>query len=527
MALFDNLDPQQAGMLQAAFTMLQGSGPSRTPTGFGQILGQAGQAGLQAADASKKQAMAQALQDVETKVKKAQLDKTVYELDLQKQLMSPDGILAKGMADPELMEAVGTRMALNGHPGGAALVTAAEKIRTKRAAEQQFQTLKSNVETIQPDPQEARQSADYGTPEVPPAQVRRGGIFGALSESPYVGTEAKGMQGILDASKGGDPEAWVKHYERLFAAHKTAQEKDTAETNRLLNLPKSEHVIQDRTSPTGWSYEDTRTNVRTKGAPPPSSANNTPLGEVVPPQHKDLHGMDYLSTLPGGMAEVVKSIAEGRVDPSKAASMRYGNRDAIMQRVLQYDPKYNQQRVAVYKDFTSGKTNTNITAMNTVIAHMGTVSELAEAQKNGNVQAVNAILNRMRTETGNPSINNTEIAVQAMSNELMRVFRQVNASQHEVEAWEKKFNAAKASPEQLQGALKVGAELLKGRIDAVNDQWKRGMDSESDFPNILSPKSAAAMQKLGIGGKAASAAGPFSDPEKERKYQEWKARQGR
>jgi len=42
------IDPQRQGLLAAAFQGLQASGPSRMPTSLGQIIGQAGQAGMQA-----------------------------------------------------------------------------------------------------------------------------------------------------------------------------------------------------------------------------------------------------------------------------------------------------------------------------------------------------------------------------------------------------------------------------------------------------------------------------------------------
>jgi hypothetical protein len=42
------IDPQRQGLLAAAFQGLQASGPSRMPTSLGQIMGQAGQAGMQA-----------------------------------------------------------------------------------------------------------------------------------------------------------------------------------------------------------------------------------------------------------------------------------------------------------------------------------------------------------------------------------------------------------------------------------------------------------------------------------------------
>ena len=41
-------DPRTAGLLRVATGLLQGSGPSRAPVGFGQLLGAAGNEGMAA-----------------------------------------------------------------------------------------------------------------------------------------------------------------------------------------------------------------------------------------------------------------------------------------------------------------------------------------------------------------------------------------------------------------------------------------------------------------------------------------------
>lgn len=480
-----SMDPQQQGLLAAAFAAMKASGPSRTPVSFGQVVGEAGTAGMAENDAAAK------LQ-ADLDAKAVALKKAKADLALQQSLQGgagANGILGAGMSDPDVLEAVGTRLSLAGHAGGAGLIAQAQKIRAAKSAEAQMATMKS-VAPVTPDPQEFEQSADQGTPQ-PVAQPGRPGIFGSLaaSEIPQIAAQAKASQAALDAQKGAGitPQHWIDLQGKLAT-------QETALTNR--NVAPNTHLVKDATSSTGWSWKDLRTGkITSKDAPPPATSmmNNA---DIVPPNHADLHGDDYLATLPTGMSALIKSIAEGKVDPAKAASMRYGNREAIMQRVMQYDPNYNQQRPNVWKDFTSGKTAGNITAMNTVISHMGTVNDLTDALGNGNVQTVNALVNRVRTEFGKPEINNAGIAIQAMGNELMRVFRQVGASESETKAWESKFNAAKGSPEQLKGALKVAAELLQGRLDAVNDQWKRGMAIETDFPDILSPKSKASLDRI-------------------------------
>src|SRR5260221_10563060 len=69
MGILDGLDPTTAGILSAAFQGLQSSGPSRMPMGLGQIIGQAGSAGMtgysSTLEAQRKAAQTQALIDLE------------------------------------------------------------------------------------------------------------------------------------------------------------------------------------------------------------------------------------------------------------------------------------------------------------------------------------------------------------------------------------------------------------------------------------------------------------------------------
>lgn len=219
-----------------------------------------------------------------------------------------------------------------------------------------------------------------------------------------------------------------------------------------------------------------------------------------PTINMDLKGEEFLTSLDPQIATQVKAISEGRQPIPSGFAMRSPYWQNMMSMVSQYDPSYNSSRQQVWKDFTSGLSARNITAMNTAIAHMGTMDKLADALKNNDIQAQNALTNFVRNQLGKPEIINYNLATQAVSDELMRVFRQVNASQQEAEEFRQKFSNAVAarSPDQMKGALKVASELLRGRLDAVNDQWKRGMNKESDFPNIISPQSRETLRSLGV-----------------------------
>lgn len=221
--------------------------------------------------------------------------------------------------------------------------------------------------------------------------------------------------------------------------------------------------------------------------------------DAVPPSLADVHGTDYLKKLSAGEASLVKGIAEGRINPS-SLSTRGGHREKVLQQVAQYDPTFDATtfgtRAGVRKDFTSGPTSKNITAINTAIGHVGTLSDLSDALNNKDTRAFNAVVNRIQTELGNPNVNNFDTAKAAVGNELMRVFRQVGASETETKDWEAKFSSAN-SPAQLKGAIKVAVELLHSRIIALNDTYNRGMGVTTGFPDIVSPKSRKVLEHIG------------------------------
>lgn len=320
-----------------------------------------------------------------------------------------------------------------------------------------------------------------------------GGLFATLakSEIPAIAAQARLQQENLNKAGASIPAAhWIDLQKSLAQQETTLLERRSSRPAEPLHAiigPEGKPILAPRSQAVGAT---------------PANAQN--VGPVVPPQHADLSGADYLATLPPGTANTVKGIADGSISLN-AISQRNNQREAMIERVKQYDPTFSMQtyqaRSAVQKDFTSGKAAQNVTSINTAIGHIGTLKEIGDALAQNNIPALNAVVNTVRTQLGKPEVNNYGIASDAIGHELMRVFRQVGATQHESEAWEAKFKAAN-SPAQRNEAIKVAVELLDSRIQALDDQWKRGMGTEKGFPNLLSPKSKAVLDK--VGGKAES-----------------------
>lgn len=234
-------------------------------------------------------------------------------------------------------------------------------------------------------------------------------------------------------------------------------------------------------------------------------------------------GQAYFDSMPPDKQALVKGLLDYSIDP-KSFSQRGANREQAIAAAKLVDPSFNTMkygiRYSVVQDFTKGKTADNIVAIDQAINHMGTLGQLAETLKNGDVQSVNNIVNAVSKQFGDPRITNLELASQAVGEELMRVFRQVGASEREAQAWEEKFKASK-SPEQMIGAIQTGTKLLSGRINAVNNRWNNGMDVKTGYPNILSDEAKQTMEKYGVSvgnsSEPSQNSSRFNSPEKAKK----------
>lgn len=220
----------------------------------------------------------------------------------------------------------------------------------------------------------------------------------------------------------------------------------------------------------------------------------------IPPQDQDKTGDAFLATLPPSTAKEVKAIAEGRQNIS-AMGYRGAQRQQMLERVNQYDPNFDQTqwaaRSSTQRDFASGQAAKNITAINTAIGHLGTFDELATALKNNDVKLANKLVNRVAEETGQPQVSNLELAQVAISDELMRTFRQVGASDAEADRWEKAFTSSK-SPEQFKGAVQTAVKLLSSRAEALQDQWTNTMGDVVPKKEVIHPTSKAVLDKMGV-----------------------------
>src|SRR6202000_1504401 len=112
--------------------------------------------------------------------------------------------------------------------------------------------------------------------------------------------------------------------------------------------------------------------------------------------NSDLHGDDFLQTLPPVVASTVKGYAEGKM-PVPTSGRNNSQFQALQPLIQQYDPDFDaadyKTRVATRKDFTSGTSAKSINALNTLAQHLDSLNQSANNLGNTPIRVVNSIKN--------------------------------------------------------------------------------------------------------------------------------------
>lgn len=220
--------------------------------------------------------------------------------------------------------------------------------------------------------------------------------------------------------------------------------------------------------------------------------------------NSNLSGEAFLATLPKTQQAQVKALAEGRMQFPGGFALKSPYWQNMISAVSQYDPTFDtvnyNARNKVRAAFTSGPDAQNIAAMNTAIGHMGTLATAVAGLQNTGIPWVNGIKNWYENNTGDPRVKRFEVAKTAVANELTRVFRGTGGSVKDVTDWEAVLNAAD-SPEQLNAAISQGVDLLKSRLDALNEKYTSGMGTTAVPLQFLTPKAQTTLDKLGGDGQ--------------------------
>lgn len=233
-------------------------------------------------------------------------------------------------------------------------------------------------------------------------------------------------------------------------------------------------------------------------------------GSAVAVAAGGLTGEDFLKTLPPGIAENVKGVAEGRIGLTNF-STKGGHRERMLELVGQYEPGFDttawKRRNETATAFAKGKQGDAVRSVNQTISHAGSLAEAIDSLNNmgGMGTMLNPLVNAAQERSGDSRQGVFRQRAQAVSSELRKVFSGTGGgSLTELEKWESSL-PPNASKDQQKAYLKSGLELLNGAVNALDDQYKRGMGPNASVMDLISPKAKATLAKLR--GEKGSAAG--------------------
>jgi hypothetical protein len=236
------------------------------------------------------------------------------------------------------------------------------------------------------------------------------------------------------------------------------------------------------------------------------SSGLPPVVRDVPPpgtpQHEAIRakGEAYLATLPTGFAAQVKAISEGR-EPYPVG-LRTAGALALKNAVNQYDPTFDytnaKARADTRSDFAKGEAAKSITTGNTVIGHLGHMSDWAEklAQNNTSIPAFNTWKNKAAINLGGGlAPMNYDTWADLVSKEATKYYSPGGGTEGEREALKSRLQSA-ASPDQLRSTLNTITDAIDSKTQSLQARWKNGMGPLSpDYP-ILTPESQGVLDKV-------------------------------
>jgi hypothetical protein len=227
---------------------------------------------------------------------------------------------------------------------------------------------------------------------------------------------------------------------------------------------------------------------------------------------RELHG-DPGDTMGLPRDAIVQALIDGRMAPPAGAALRSPYWQGILGDVAKKDPSFDLinygARNATRKDFTSGKSAMNIKALNTALGHLGTLyDQIGGTTSIGGylgATTINAIGNAYSRSSGDPGITNFESTTSALAGELTAVYRGAGGAEADIKRYIDQLSPS-ASLAQKRGSIQNIANLLKSRLDAIGDQYSKGMGASSQPLQILDHEAQSTLAK--IDGKADDRSAP-------------------
>jgi hypothetical protein len=225
---------------------------------------------------------------------------------------------------------------------------------------------------------------------------------------------------------------------------------------------------------------------------------------------RPLPSVNAPSSVPGSPVSakqgIVDLVGQYRYDPAQLSRLVAKHPDilaSVQQKYPDFDQTTYQAKNKMLQSYTSGTESKSINAINTAMGHVKVLDDAVEALNNGNMQALNALGNKLGVATGTDAQTTFRAIVHRVGPEITSAYLPGGGGEAERIANEKDFSENMA-PQQLHANAAVTVKLLRSKVGALQNQYKNTVGRDDFEQRFITPEAQAAFQKFG--GAAAGAA---------------------
>lgn len=218
-----------------------------------------------------------------------------------------------------------------------------------------------------------------------------------------------------------------------------------------------------------------------------------------------LNGNDFLKAVSDKdphMANVVKSVAQGRVQFVGNYALTKPAGQELLSLVQQYDPKFQSAdanaRYRMTVDMASQKAGTSglvVTANNQIMPHLLKLDQAAKDLGNGNFSPLTYLKNRGKDVTSDPKYTTFNTSVTPVAEEMERLMRGASGSTESINNWRKNFDVNKGYQSNHAAALST-LSTIAGKMDAFADSYNRVMGTNRTGLDFMAPASLDAYAQI-------------------------------
>lgn len=258
---------------------------------------------------------------------------------------------------------------------------------------------------------------------------------------------------------------------------KKAEERRVAEAKRLeqrpTNVPRGGSLI----GPTGQIvFQDQR---------PPTSEGMAGVAST--------NAITSIDQVPKQYQATVKAMLDYRESPQSIIRGSSRQSDQLRNQLVgwahdldsSYDYTQAPARMSLRKEFVSGQSSKNLTALNTAERHLATLEKLSKSLPAG-IPFINWAENKASKASGGASVTNFEGAATKVADEVTKAFTGAGAMAEQNIKRELENLSPNMSRSQLDGQIKTVREMLAGRRAELRSTYERGMGKPYDLGEGIS-----------------------------------------